>query len=128
VHALDRQFDEITPQAVLDALPRGAANGLTVAELARAITGDAFPRLGTERHLRKVINALRMAGHPVGATPKNGYFLCGTAAEVDEFCEFNFKRAMNSLRFIAAVKRVSLPDLRGQLRLPEGTDDECDDD
>jgi hypothetical protein len=129
MHALDRQIiEEITPQAVLDALPRGAANGVSVAELVRAVTGDAFPNAGAERHMRHVIVALCDAGHPVCAMPNSGYFLAANDSELDAACEFLYSRAMTSLRRIAALKRVALPNLRGQLRLPEGNDHECDDD
>jgi hypothetical protein len=33
-------------------------------------------------------------------------------------CNFLYDRAMTSLRQIATMRRVSLPDLRGQLHLP----------
>jgi hypothetical protein len=50
--------------------------------------------------------------------PSTGYHLAGTAAELDRTCEFLFGRSMTSLKQVSAMKRVTLPDLRGQLGLP----------
>lgn len=119
MQGIERELmDAMTPQAVLDALPQGEANGLTVGHLVAAVTGKVHHSLALERHLRRVIEALRCNGHPVCALPGRGYFLAETNAELEHTCEFLYSRAMTSLRQVAAIKRVSLPDLRGQLRLP----------
>ncbi|TAM72333.1 hypothetical protein EPN44_16080 [bacterium] len=116
--------DAITLDTVLGALRgrMGAANGCTARELVLAISG----RFSTadERRLRKVIEALRGAGHPVCGTPDTGYFLAANAAELDRTCEFLFRRSMTSLRQVSAMRRVTLPDLRGQLGLPIGASHE----
>jgi hypothetical protein len=112
-------FDtRITPERVLAALRerRGVEAGISAREFVRVLTGDQGA--GMERQLRSVIEALRTAGHGVCATPDTGYFLADNEDELDRTCEFLLARAMTSLRQIAGVKRVSLPDLRGQLRLP----------
>jgi hypothetical protein len=46
--------------------------------------------------------------------------LASTSAELDSTCEFLFGRSMTSLRQVSAMRRVTLPDLRGQLGLPIG--------
>lgn len=106
-------------ESVLSALSKhiGAANGITARDLAREIAG-VFVDGGTERRLRHVIEALRRDGYHICGTPKDGYYMAADAAELDCTCEFLYTRAMTSLAQIAAMKRVSLPDLRGQLRLP----------
>lgn len=108
----------LTPSRVLAALAdrRGAANGVSAKRLVCLLTGEESA--AGERELRSVIEALRVAGHPVCATPASGYFLANTDEEMNTTCAFLYSRAMTSLRQVAGVKRVALPDLRGQLRLP----------
>lgn len=114
---------EITPDTVLIALQRciGAANGMTASQLALQITGRQST--ADERRLRTVIEQLRLDGQPVCATPEHGYFLAATAADLDRTCVFLAKRGMTTFRQIAAMKRVALPDLYGQLGLPQPEDE-----
>jgi hypothetical protein len=65
-----------------------------------------------------VVEEARKAGERICATPEAGYYIAETDAELDRTCAFLYSRAMTSLSQIAAMKRVALPDLRGQLRLP----------
>ncbi|HET8898427.1 MAG TPA: hypothetical protein VFN09_06640 [Rhodanobacteraceae bacterium] len=109
---------ELSPSLVLD-VPGdhvGAKNGVSARRLVRIILGIDSPM--AERCLRHVIVALREAGHPIAGTPATGYFLAETDAELEATCEFLYSRAMTTLTQVAALKRVALPDLRGQLRLP----------
>lgn len=108
---------ELTPEAVLRSLRVGHAHGATAEQLVLSITGRR--NKADERRLRQVIEALRTQGHPVCAHPANGYYLAANEDELNRACEFLYGRAMTSLRQVSAMKRVSLPDLRGQLRLPE---------
>jgi hypothetical protein len=68
--------------------------------------------------VRKAIEELRREGHRICATPETGYFMAANDDELDRTCGFLYARAMTSLTQVAAMKRVALPDLRGQLRLP----------
>lgn len=108
----------LTATAVMSALQRhvGADNGIRGDLLVAEILGysDAY----SERRLRVIITELRREGKRICAHPKTGYHLAETAAELDSTCEFLHDRAMASLAQIAAMKRVGLPDLRGQLKLP----------
>ena len=118
---LDDLFDrDLTPTLVLDVLGDhlGADNGISSRELVRKIAG--ISSAAGERRLRAVIVALRKAGHPVGGTPDTGYFIARTDAELDETCEFLYGRAMTTLEQVAVLRRVAMPDLRGQLRLRMG--------
>lgn len=116
--------DAISLNSVLGALRIcvGEAQGRTARQLVLAISGRHSA--GDERRLRQVIEALRMAGHPVCGHPAHGYFLAQNAGELDRTCEFLFCRSMTSLRQVSAMRRVTLPDLRGQLGLTLGTNDE----
>jgi hypothetical protein len=118
---LDDLFDrELTPSLVLDVLGdhQGADSGLNARDLVRKVCG--ISTANGERKLRAVIEQLRLAGHPIGAHPSTGYFLAKDDGELDGTCEFLYARAMASLEQVAAMRRVAMPDLRGQLRLPLG--------
>lgn len=110
--------NDMTPDAVLAVLQRnvGEAHGLTAEQLAQAVTGRQHH--ADQRALRKVIEALRTAGHCICAHPAHGYYLAANDDELDRACSFLLDRAMTSLRQVSAMKRVALPDLRGQLGLP----------
>lgn len=109
---------EMSPERVLEALAarRGSANGITARDLAFVLTG----RLHTadERKLRQIVEHLRLKGHAICAHPSFGYHMASSASELDATCEFLFGRAQSSLKRISAMKKVALPDLRGQLGLP----------
>ncbi|MGO4699837.1 hypothetical protein [Dyella sp. 2RAB6] len=109
---------ELTPDSVLAVLQHcvGETKGRTAEELARAVTGRTS--LADQRKLRQVIEALRSAGHRVCANPTHGYFLAANEAELDRECGFLLDRANTSIRQVAAMRRVAMPDLRGQLGLP----------
>jgi len=117
----------LSTATVLSVLSRhiGRENGATAEQLTREIClhAQAEPesKLYTSiltRQLREAVVQLRLEGHHVCATPENGYFLAANAEELDATCVFLHERAMTSLKQIAAMKRISLPDLRGQLHLP----------
>lgn len=114
---------DITRDRVLDVLSRhiGAENAVHISELVREITRflatpEQLPAL--ERRTRTLIEQLRNAGAHICAHPRCGYYMAATPDELDATCEFLYSRAMASLKQIAAMKKVSLPDLRGQLHLP----------
>ena len=109
---------ELDKGLVLQALSRhlGKRNGSSASDLVKAICGRTSA--AKERRLRSLIQELREEGHHVCAHPTHGYFIASTAEELDETCEFLYSRAMCSLVQISAMRRVSMPDLRGQLHLP----------
>lgn len=111
-------MNTLTTATVLAALSRhiGHEYGVKGDVLVREITG-VWSSVA-ERQLREIVVQLRLEGHHVCATPGHGYFLAANAEELDATCLFLHDRAMTSLKQIAAMKRISLPDLRGQLHLP----------
>lgn len=112
-------MNTISSDTVLTALANhiGAANGARADVLVMEITGG-LSNEALERDLRYTITALREHGHHICAHPAAGYYLAANDAELTAACEFLYERAMTSLRQISAMKKVSLPDLRGQLHLP----------
>lgn len=110
---------DITPEAVLEVLSRhiGADSGIGVQALTSAVLGE-LPWPGAQRAVRAAVVTLRNQGHHVCAHPSTGYFIAANDAELDRTCEYLYGRAMCSLEQVSAMRRVSLPDLRGQLRLP----------
>lgn len=96
----------------------GQAYGVSAASLVAEITGRVHADPVSERVLRAHVNTLRREGHHICAHPVTGYYIAETDAELAATCEYLYDRAMTSLQQIAAMKRVSLPDLRGQLKLP----------
>lgn len=121
-----RESSVINRQSLLAVLSGhiGAAAGISVgkvvAELLRTvgrIPADA-ERAALERQVRDLVVKLRLDGHHICAHPSLGYYMAATPEELDACCKFLFERAVTSLAQVAAMKRVSLPDLRGQLHLP----------
>lgn len=96
----------------------GELHGSTAAALVAEITGIKGQDLVGERHLRTHVTSLREEGHHICSHPARGYFIANSDAELQATCEYLYDRAMTSLKQVAAMKRVSLPDLRGQLHLP----------
>lgn len=102
----------ITPDTVLAALGChiGAENGVTAERLAAQIGT-------TPRELRKHISTLREQGVAVCGTPRFGYFVARTDAELEDSCAFLRRRALHSLALEARLRRITLPDLIGQMKL-----------
>lgn len=94
----------------------GADRGISAVELWFKLTGQRVTSGAAARELRQVVEQLRLAGEHVCASPETGYFFARNVDELDATCEHLFHRAMTSLRQVAAMRKVSLPDLRGQLK------------
>jgi hypothetical protein len=109
----------LTPDTVLFSLSMhiGEAQGVSARELVEEITGDHSP--GAERQLRHIIEGLRREGQHICGHPSTGYFLAQTDDELLRTVKFLHDRAMTSLSQAAAMQRVSLPDLAGQLRIAQ---------
>lgn len=110
---------EVTKDRVLEVLARhiGRDAGVHVRTLTAEVTlGPADS--ADERRVRKAIEELRLAGAHICGTTRHGYFMADTPEELDACCVWLYSRAMKTLTQIAAMKKVSLPDLRGQLHLP----------
>jgi biotin operon repressor len=90
---------------------QGAANGISGRHLARRLR---VPK----REMRKLISQCRDEhGVAICGHPSTGYFMATTPDELHRSCAFLEHRALHSLRLLSRMKRVSLPDLLGQLKL-----------
>ena len=89
----------------------GKSKGISAAMLALEAKID-------ERQLRKCVSSLRDDGVAVCGTPASGYFIARTADELEECCEFLRSRALHSLSIEAKLRKITLPDLIGQLKIP----------
>lgn len=108
----------IDKNSVLAALSQhiGKERGIKGSDLVSQITWDSATAADS-RKLREVIEGLRLEGQHICAHPSHGYYIAKDAQELNESCEFLLHRAMTSLVQISKMKKVSLPDLRGQLGL-----------
>ncbi len=95
----------------------GARRGIKGRDLANELFGYGATATD-ERNVRYSVERLRLQGHHICAQPGTGYHMAETADELDATCEFIYNRAIKGLTQIAAMKKVSVPDLRGQLKLP----------
>ena len=110
----------INRDTVLAALRRhiGQGRGVSAAALVREITNDMLCDAAGERLLRSCVSELRGEGIAICADPTRGYFIAETADELDMCCQFLRSRAMHSLMLESRLRRIPLPDLIGQLKLP----------
>lgn len=90
---------------------RGRAKGISVKLLAQ-LTGVH------ERGVRTAVSELREQGLAVCSHPSAGYWIADSAEELDDCCKFLRSRALHSLLLEARLRKVALPDLLDQLRLP----------
>ena len=88
----------------------GRRNGVSCQALAERF--DA-----TTRSIRMAISELRDAGQPICGHPSSGYFYAETSEELEETCAFLRGRAMHSLTLESRLRRISLPELMGQMQL-----------
>lgn len=89
----------------------GQANGVSAAALADYLGIE-------ERTLRQHITDLRREdGVAVCGHPSTGYYIAGTAQDLERTCAFLRARAMHSLTLEARLRKIPLPELLGQLTL-----------
>jgi hypothetical protein len=97
----------------------GASKGVHGDALALEVQ-SMFPDVKcTPRDVRHLVMELRTDGHHVCGKPGSGYFMAQNAEELNETLVFLHDRALSSLKQVAAMKRVSVPDLFGQHRIKE---------
>lgn len=109
----------LTGASVLQVLSHhiGAEMGVRVDVLAKEVEHSTGHPM-SERDIRHAVVELRLEGLHVCAHPRTGYFLASTEDELVQCCEYLYERAMTTLTQISRMRKVSEPDLRGQLRLP----------
>lgn len=88
----------------------GSGNGIGCQAIARALGID-------ERSVRKLVSEARREGAGIGSHPTRGYYMAESAEEIDHCCAFLRKRALHSLSLEATLRKTTLPDLIGQMKL-----------
>lgn len=89
----------------------GRERGITAQRLAGRLDVSA-------RIVRNLVSEARLDGEAVCGTPRDGYYMAANADELEETCRFLRDRAMHSLTLESRMRRVPMPDLLGQLKLP----------
>lgn len=99
---------------VLNALAghQGRDKGIGAADLARKAGG-------TPRSLRRFISELREEGIAICGHPSTGYYMATTPEELNASCAYLEHRALHSLRLLSRMRKVSLADLMGQLKIKD---------
>ena len=69
------------------------------------------------RQVRRFVSELREDGVAICGTPTHGYYIAGTAEDLEETCQFLRRRALHSLTLESRLRKVPLADLVGQLHL-----------
>jgi predicted DNA-binding transcriptional regulator YafY len=72
-----------------------------------------------ERELQHLVRSLRMQGARIASTASRpaGYYIPETVEEAEEYKREQYSKALATLQSTAAVLRVNLPELLGQLRI-----------
>ena len=88
----------------------GCSRGITANALAELLGRD-------ERQVRRLITHLRTDGIAICGTPRNGYYIDETAEEMEATCEFLRGRALHSLALESKLRKMTLGELLGQMRI-----------
>lgn len=102
-----------TKTTLLNLLSRhqGRDNGINARRLAAEL---AVP----PRQLRRLISRCRDEdGLAICGHPSTGYYMATTPEDLAASCAFLEHRALHSLRLLSRMKKVSLPELLGQMKL-----------
>jgi len=113
----------ITDKLVRDYLEgrcRGRANALHGREVIEGIVG--YTSVSLERDLSEIVKRLRDRGFPVCSDSSNGYWWGVDPSDVAGTISFLWRRAMHSLRQVTKLRKIAMPDVSGQIRLPVGSE------
>lgn len=106
----------------------GKQNAIGMAELYETVFGEPWThRINDTRDLRQVITDLREEGTPICSavgTDGGGYYLAAAKSELTEYTGAQERRALKILARVSRIRRISLPDYLGQIRLNMGVIDE----
>ena len=106
----------------------GRQRAIGMGELFEDVFGRPWQnRINDTRALRHLITEARREGDPICSDTSSsggGYFYAAASSELEEFCALFRRRAIRSLMTESRIRKISLPELLGQmqLRLKEGKD------
>jgi hypothetical protein len=107
-------------EALFDHVGREHAVGMDV--LYEAVYGNKVPqKINDTKPLRKLITALRKQGKAIASTCSSnggGYYIPRAGSELDDYCRCMLHMpALRKLAMEAKIRKVSLPELIGQMSL-----------
>ena len=99
----------------------GGHNAISMAALFEAVYGEPWKnKINDTRRLRALITKMRNEGVPIcSATHSNagGYYLASAGSELMDYTRRAERSALGILARNAKIKKISLPDYMGQLKL-----------
>lgn len=99
----------------------GETNAIGMAELYEAVFERPWDnRINDTRNLRKLITVMREDGLPicsVSSSDGGGYYLASAMSELTQYLRKAEIRALKILSRNAKIKKVSLPEYLGQMKL-----------
>lgn len=108
----------------------GAHNAISMPALYETVYERPWDnRVNDTRLIRKLVTAMRMEGVPICSVTSSpgGYYLPAAGSEAAHYMRRYEAKALRILRALARMKKTSLPNYLGQLRLDmEGKSDEAD--
>lgn len=105
----------------------GSSRTIGMGELYQAVFGEPWRhRINDTRRLRTIITELRRDGIPIvsmSSSAGGGYYLASAGSELNGYCQRLRNQALKKLAMEARLRKMTLPDLMGQMIL-EVTSDE----
>ncbi|PKN35624.1 MAG: hypothetical protein CVU61_02040 [Deltaproteobacteria bacterium HGW-Deltaproteobacteria-19] len=99
----------------------GAHNAVGMAELYEAVFGRPWNhKINDTRDLRHLVTILREEGVPicsVSSQSGGGYYLAAAGSELTDYLRRGERRALSILSRNARIKKISLPNYLGQIKL-----------
>lgn len=99
----------------------GELNAIGMAELYEKVFGAEWSnKINDTREIRKLITLMRRDGIPicsVSAQNGGGYYLASAGSELINYLSRSEHRALSILARNARIKRISLPEYLGQMKL-----------
>ncbi|HOL44534.1 MAG TPA: hypothetical protein PK659_09800 [Methanothrix sp.] len=99
----------------------GSHNAIGMGELYEEVFGEPWHnRINDTRAIRQIITDLRSEGVPICSVTSQdggGYYLAAAGSELADYLRRAERRALKILKRNAQIKKISLPDYLGQLRL-----------
>lgn len=99
----------------------GSHNAISMGALYTAVFGEQWKNLANDtRSIRKIVTEMRNKGVAICSSKKRntgGYYLASAGSELTDFLRRSETQAIRMLARNARIKKISLPDYMGQLRL-----------
>lgn len=120
---MTKKPDDATKIRILKVLNRhmGKENAISMGELFRRVyLEDWSDKINDTRPVRKAVEDMRFEGFLIGDIRKRtggGYYIARSPSELNEFFDRRIYEALKKLKMVSAMKRISMPELLGQMML-----------